>query len=107
MQKIIIAAILVLIGFSVHAEDAAKKKIVFVAGKPSHGFGAHEHNAGCMLLAKCLNESGLNVEAVVHKNGWPTAPDAFDNAAAVIIYCDGGGGHVAIPHIKEVDEMIK
>lgn len=90
---------------SVRAEE--KKKIVFVAGKPSHGFGAHEHNAGCMLLAKWLNESGLPVEAVVYKNGWPTNTDAFTNAAAIVIYCDGGGGHVAIPHIKEVDEMVK
>lgn len=89
----------------VRAEE--KKKIVFVAGKASHGFGSHEHYAGCMLLAKCLNESGLNVEAVVNKNGWPTNPEIFNNAAAVIIYCDGGGGHVAIPHIKEVDEMVK
>ena len=89
------------------AEDAAKKKIVFVAGKPSHGFGAHEHNAGCMLLAKCINDNMPNVEAVVYKNGWPGNASAFDNAAAVIIYCDGGGGHVAIPHLKDVDEMVK
>jgi len=32
------------------------KKVVFVAGKPSHGRGAHEHNAGCLLMPKQLNK---------------------------------------------------
>ena len=36
---------------SVRAESPAKKKIVFVAGNPSHAPGEHEHRAGCMLLA--------------------------------------------------------
>ena len=42
--------------------DAKAKKIVFVAGKPSHGYGAHEHNAGCMLLAKELQAAMPGVE---------------------------------------------
>jgi hypothetical protein len=41
-----------------------KKKIVFVAGGPSHGYGDHEHLGGCMLLARLLNESGLPVDCV-------------------------------------------
>src|SRR5689334_9949173 len=56
------------------ANTSAKKKVLFIAGKQSHGFAQHEHNAGCMLLAKCLNESGLPIEAVVAKNGWPADP---------------------------------
>ncbi|MBA7676138.1 hypothetical protein ES703_84379 [subsurface metagenome] len=31
-----------------------KKKVVLVAGPRSHGYGAHEHNAGWLLLAKLL-----------------------------------------------------
>ena len=49
------------------AAEQAKKKVLLIAGKPSHGYAEHEHNAGCMLLAKCLNESGLPVEAVVQQ----------------------------------------
>ena len=30
--------------------SAADKKIVFVAGNPSHASGDHEHRAGCLLL---------------------------------------------------------
>ena len=33
---------------------AAVKKIVFIAGKPSHGPLQHEHRAGSLLLQKCL-----------------------------------------------------
>ncbi len=83
----------------------AKKKIVFVAGKPSHARGEHEHRAGCMLLANHLNQSGLPVEAVVTINGWPADKSVFDGAAAVVIYSDGGGGHPAIKQLEELKKM--
>jgi hypothetical protein len=85
--------------------QSAKKKILFIAGVPSHGFGAHEHNAGCQLLAKALNESGLPVEAIVHKNGWPSDPKIFDGIAAVVMYSDGGPGHMVMDHLKELNEL--
>jgi type 1 glutamine amidotransferase len=73
----------------------ADKKIVFIAGRPSHGPGDHEHRAGCLLLQKCL--SGIpGVTSVVYSNGWPTEPNAFDGASAIVIFSDGGGGHPAI-----------
>ncbi len=87
------------------AAAPAKKKIVFVAGKPSHGPGQHEHRAGCMLLADHLDKSGLPVEAVVITNGWPTDNAIFDGAAAVVIYADGGGGHPAMTHLDELKKM--
>ncbi len=77
------------------AADAAKKKIVLLAGAPSHGAGEHEHYAGCMLLAKKLNELP-GFQAEVHRNGWPADNTAFDGADAVFIYCDGGDNHPAI-----------
>lgn len=71
---------------------AAETKIVLVAGGPSHGPGDHEHRAGCLLLAKCLNTLP-GVRAEVHAGGWPKDPAAFDGAAAIVVYSDGGGGH--------------
>jgi len=72
--------------------QAADKKIVFIAGTPSHGPRQHEHRAGCLLLQSCLaNVPG--VTSVVYSNGWPTDATAFDGAAAIVIYADGGGGH--------------
>lgn len=76
---------------------AADKKVVFIAGKPSHRSGEHEHRAGCLLLQSCLaNVPG--VTSVVYTNGWPTDASAFDGAATVVLYSDGAGGH---PFIQE------
>lgn len=72
-----------------------KKKIVLVAGAPSHGNGQHEHNAGMLLLQKCLNQSSDAV-TTVYRNGWPGDPTAFDNADTIGIYMDGGAGHPMI-----------
>jgi hypothetical protein len=88
------------------AKPPGKKKIVLIAGPKSHGYGGHEHNAGCLLLGEWLNESGLGVEAVVHQNGWPEQPDAFKGADAIVIFCDGGGRHVVMPHLEEVDKLM-
>jgi type 1 glutamine amidotransferase len=85
---------------------AAKSKIAMVAGSASHNRGAHEHPAGCSLLAALLNKHVDGVEAVVHQ-GWPEDPKAFENAAAIVIYSDGGGGHMIIPHLDQVAELMK
>ncbi len=71
----------------------ATKKVALISGRPSHGYGAHEHRAGCMLLADALNHSQLNIEATVYTNGWPEDDSVLDNVDAILIYSDGGGGH--------------
>ena len=76
-------AILLLTATAVPAE-AQKKKVVFMAGTPSHGYGSHEHNAGCMLLAKSLQQSVDNVEVLVHRNGWPKDSSVFDGADVLV-----------------------
>jgi hypothetical protein len=71
------------------------KKIVFVAGPPSHGPGEHEYRAGCLLLQKCLRDvPGL--QTVVYSNGWPAEANAFDGADAIVLSMDGGSGHPAL-----------
>lgn len=82
--------ILLLTGSLSHAAD---QRIVFIAGGPSHGPGEHEHRAGCLLLQKCL--AGVpGIQTVVYTNGWPSIEEgAFDNAAAVVVYADGGPGN--------------
>src|SRR5258706_4516857 len=92
----------------VTSAGAAEKKIVLIAGGPSHGSGEHEFQAGCLLLKKCLDHvHGVN--AVVYTNGWPKDSTAFDGAAAVFIYCDGGGGHPVIrdDRLQKLKEVIK
>ena len=86
------------------------KKIVFVAGSPSHGYMSHEHNAGCLLLASKLNsardEHGLPVIPTVYTNGWPKDPTAFDNADTVVSYCDGGARHYLNDRLEEFNQLV-
>ena len=90
-----------------NAAQGAKRKVVFVAGRRSHAYGSHDHWAGSLLLSKWLNENHPQIEAVVHRDGWPTDPAAFDNAAAIVIYSDGGGGHPAVKFLPQLDAMMK
>jgi type 1 glutamine amidotransferase len=87
---------------------AADKRIVLVAGRPSHGPGEHEHRAGCLLFKECLDKiPGVN--AVVVSNGWPADTSVFDGADAVVVYADGGGGHPFIQgeRLKTIDALAK
>jgi len=86
---------------------AAKKKIVLIAGGPSHGYFSHTHYAGCMLLAKALNENVRGVEAVVVRNGWPKDPTILDDAAAIVIFSDGGGGNPMLPHLEQLGRLMR
>jgi type 1 glutamine amidotransferase len=98
---------LALLGFA--GTQAADKKIVLLAGNPSHGPGEHEHNAGCLLLGKLLNQVP-GVKAEVNLNGWPKDMKIFDGADSVFIYCDGGGGHMAAQspeRLKFIGDLMK
>jgi len=76
-------------GTTLAAEPTAPARIVFLAGGRSHGPGEHEFRAGCMLLARALNEqSGLAVKAEVLQ-GWPEDPAVLDGARALVFYSDG------------------
>ena len=87
---------------------AADKKLVLIAGKPSHPPGMHEFRAGSLLLQKCLaGVPGLTL--TVWSNGWPSDASAFQGADAVVIYSDGGAGHPAVQadHAKIIGDLIE
>lgn len=89
------------------AADA--KNILMIAGKPSHGPGQHEHNAGVQLLAKCLKESGLPLDVKFTLSGaWPS-PEDMAKAGTILIYSDGGGGHPALQEnrLEQLDKEMK
>jgi type 1 glutamine amidotransferase len=69
----------------------AKKKVVFLPGKQSHGWSGHAYTADCSLLAGLLNEKAPGVEAAVLKDGWPKDLAPLEAADAIVIACDGNG----------------
>lgn len=88
---------------------AGAKKIVMIAGHPSHGPGDHEFNAGVKILRSCLNSVPGIIATDYHDNGWPKDPTAFDNADAILMYMDGGSGHPAIQgdHLHLLQDLMK
>jgi hypothetical protein len=84
-----------------------KHKVLFLAGKPSHGYGAHDHLAGSMLLSKSLNECGLPIESRVVHYDWPTDAMEFDGVDCVVMYGDGGARHMVMDHLEEMDALAK
>jgi hypothetical protein len=89
------------------AAGAKKKKLVMLAGRPSHGPGAHEFNAGTMLLRKCL-EKTPELEVDFHRNGWPDNEKTFEGASGIFLYADGGGGHPFIEgdHLRVIGDFM-
>ena len=87
---------------------AEVKKVVFVAGAKSHGFFAHEHAAGCKLLAEHLEAANLGIKTqVVTDNGYPKDSSVFDGASAVVVACDGGVRHLLNQHLEEFDKIMR
>jgi hypothetical protein len=95
-------------------KSAEPKRVVLVAGKPSHPPRMHEFNAGVQLLAKCLRsfdeqhaDVSMDVQFVL--NGWPRDEQVLRDADAVIFYMDGGGGHEVVQEsgrrLKLVEEL--
>jgi type 1 glutamine amidotransferase len=107
--KILFSLVIALAGsVTALAQDAkAERKIVIIAGKPSHPPRMHEFNAGVQLIKKCLaSVEGLKTEIVL--NGWPKDESVFNGMDAVVFYMDGGAGHEAVQEngrrLKLIDE---
>jgi type 1 glutamine amidotransferase len=99
------AILLAIVATNVATAEA--KKIVLVAGKPSHPPRMHEFNAGVQLLADCLQDIP-DVDAHFVLNGWPKDESVFDDADAVVFFMDGGGKHEVVQEdgrrLKMVDQ---
>jgi hypothetical protein len=90
------------------SSGAADKKIVLIAGSPSHGYLEHEYRAGSLLWQKCLaGVPGINV--IVVSNDWPKDEKVLEGADAVVMFVTGGGGHPAArgDHLKTLDALMQ
>ena len=84
-----------------------QKKIAFIAGVRSHGYGSHEHYAGCMVLADAIRKAKPEYAVDVFRNGWPKDASSLDGVDCIVMYADGGGRHPVVPHLDEVDKLAK
>ena len=74
------------------AGPVRNRKLVLIAGSPSHPPGMHEFRAGTLLLEKRLAQvPGLTVER--HDNGWVRDETTLEDADAIVFYSDGGRKH--------------
>jgi type 1 glutamine amidotransferase len=90
--------------------ETKPRKLLMIAGTPSHGPGAHEFNAGTTLLHKCLERAKIeSLSATLQLNGWPKDESLFDGIDAIFLYCDGGGGHPFIQkdHLAKIGALMK
>ncbi|QJW96930.1 ThuA domain-containing protein [Frigoriglobus tundricola] len=102
------SAALALAGNTNSLRAAAKpRKLVLIAGSPSHGPGDHEFNAGVRLFEKCLKGfDGL--ETVVFLSGYPKDDSALDTADAIVCFADGGSGHPLVrdKHLERIGKLM-
>ncbi|MCA8977579.1 MAG: DUF1080 domain-containing protein [Planctomycetes bacterium] len=85
----------------VEREPGRRRRIVLLPGRGSHGYAAHEHRAGCLLLAAALHESGLPVEVEVH-DVWPDDDAVIARADVIVCFADGGVGHPLLRHLDAI-----
>ncbi len=108
MNSILIRSVIGFVLLTLHASAADKAKVVFIHGKPSHGPMAHEHRAGCLLLAKALNDAGVDVDAqVLPEFGYPKDASILHDAATIVIFCTGHQGHLLNPVLDDFDAIMK
>jgi type 1 glutamine amidotransferase len=80
------------------------KTVLFLAGEPSHEWNAHEFVAGSELLAACLNEADIGIQAKVSQ-GWPADPAQLKEVDTIVLYTDGEDLHVAKGQTEELKKL--
>jgi len=107
MKLPIFVSAVVLFG-TVWSGSGADRKIVLIAGNPSHGYLEHEYRAGSLLFQKCLaGIPGVNV--VVVSNDWPKDEKVLEGADAVLIFASGDSGHPLVKgnRLQTLDALMK
>jgi type 1 glutamine amidotransferase len=83
------------------------KKILVIAGRDSHGWGAHAWFDGADVIKKCLDEDKRNNTEVVVSKLWPKDEKAFKGVSTIVILSDGGKRHPAYKHLDFTDKLMK
>lgn len=84
----------------------ASARVLFVAGRDSHGPLWHEHHDGSLLLATELHARRPGFAIDVVYGGWPVDESLFDAVDSVVFYCDGGERHMVNDHLERFTRLI-
>lgn len=75
-----------------NSEKFSHKHLTLIAGAASHNTGTHEHKAGVLLFASCLEDiEGLDVNT--YFEGWPEDQSVLEDTDAIFLFMDGGSNH--------------
>lgn len=100
LRLVSLLAVTVIVSVQAVAAPAdARKKIVLIAGKKSHGpLGNRIHDYGwsVMLLKALLDQSSIReqVRTETHLDGWPQDERTLEDADTIVIISDGRDGPV-------------
>ncbi|OGV58857.1 MAG: hypothetical protein A2283_00640 [Lentisphaerae bacterium RIFOXYA12_FULL_48_11] len=79
---------LLCVGIVSAADVPAKKKIVFIHGPESHGYGGHAYGPAFRMLARMLNAGVPDLECVILSSDKDLS--SIDTADAIVLGSDGG-----------------
>lgn len=95
-----------------HGDDSAKKNIVIIAGKKSHGpegNGIHDYPWSAKLLKVMLDNSNIaeQVNVSYFRDGWPEKLDVLEKADTIMVISDGRDGDLfeEAPHIQTEERI--
>jgi len=90
-RRSLLAASFLLFSVSTVCAGEEPKRVLLLAGKDSHGYGAHHHMAGIKVLAKCLEGvPGLKTSIHMADGKWPQGPELIRGADGVVLFMDKG-----------------
>ena len=87
-------------------QGSPQVRVLILAGPDSHGPKAHEHRAGSQLMARALHAQQPGYVIDVVYGGWPVDESLFDGVDTVVIYCDGGSGHMIIDQLPKFTDLL-
>tara|TARA_R110000823_G_scaffold119998_7_gene244331 strand:- start:7801 stop:8634 length:834 start_codon:yes stop_codon:yes gene_type:complete len=91
--------------YKVEAGEPAAR-VLFLAGRDSHGPWAHEHRAGSLLLAQALRRQQPDFDVQVVYGGWPADEAILRGVDSVVLYADGGPGHMINAHLPRFQQLL-
>jgi len=92
--------------YSQEKESNSSRKLILIAGPPSHPKMMHEFRAGTILLEKRL-KAVPNLVVDRHEMGWVDDEVTFKDADAIVLFSDGLKRHPVMSKKEHVDTMKK